>query len=371
MLDSLRQRVRRYVVFDSLLAIAVVLLVAFWSGLALDYLPVQLGGTEMPRLARTILMFVVAVVLVIITGTMLVSRLHRPLPDDSLALLVERQHPQLGGRLVTAVQLNQPGRSGDSHSDLLLRQVHEQAAQAIDEVDPNRVFRWQPLLRKSLIAGPLALCLLLFIAISPQSFALAASRLSLLSDEPWPRRAHLEMVGIEVPIVTAADDEAAATSLQQFVDRTIRLPRGSNGSLRIRAQADGAELPVVCTVHYRADDGTRGQSNMRRVGRIVDGFQSFVLDGPPLSDLGQSVDFSVRGLDDRLEDYRIEAVEPPAITAMNVMVRYPDYLRGEGQRRGGPRDAVPGRASFARGKQCHVGGQQQPAAGRGGRGIEE
>jgi hypothetical protein len=249
LLDSLRHRVRRYVVFDSLLAIAAVILVAFWLGLALDYLPVQLGGTEMPRLARTILLFVVAVTIVVITGTMLFGRLHRPLPDDSLALLVERQHPQLGGRLVTAVQLSQPGRSGDSHSVELLHHVHQQAAQAVEQVDPNRVFRWQPLLRKSLIVGPLALCLLLFVAISPQSFALAASRLSLLSDEPWPRRAHLQMVGIELPIVTAAEDEAAATLLQQFVDRTIRLPRGSNGTLRIRALAEGAELPVVCTVH--------------------------------------------------------------------------------------------------------------------------
>ena len=41
-------------VCDSVLAIAAVLLVAFWLGLALDYLPVQLGGTEMPRLARTL-----------------------------------------------------------------------------------------------------------------------------------------------------------------------------------------------------------------------------------------------------------------------------------------------------------------------------
>ncbi len=50
LLDSLRTRVRRYVVWDSALAIAAVVLAAFWIGLALDYLPVQLGGTEMPRL---------------------------------------------------------------------------------------------------------------------------------------------------------------------------------------------------------------------------------------------------------------------------------------------------------------------------------
>ncbi|MCG8648826.1 MAG: polyketide synthase, partial [Pirellulales bacterium] len=327
LLGSLRQRVRRYVVIDSLLALAAVVLSAFWLGLALDYLPVQLGGTEMPRLARTLLLAVLAAVVAVLVFTMLWGRLHRPLPDDSLALLVERQHPQLGGRLVTAVQLNQPGRSGDSHSPQLLRQVHDQAASAIDDVDPNRVFRWQPLVRKSVVVGPLALLVLVFVLVSPQAFALAVSRLTLLTDEPWPRRADLEMVGVELPLVLAAEDESAAPQLVTFQDKVIRLPRGSSGTLRIRARAQDAELPVVCTVQYRTADGTRGQSNMRRVGRVVDGYQSFVLDGPPLADLGGSLTFSVRGLDDRLDDFRIEAVQPPAFTQLQVLVRYPDYLR--------------------------------------------
>lgn len=330
LLDSLRQRIRRYVVLDSFLAVAAVVLSAFWLGLALDYLPVQIGGTEMPRLARTILLLFVALILFFILGTMLFGRLHRPLPDDSLALLVERQHPQLGGRLVTAVQLNQPGRDGDSHSPKLLRRVHQQAAAAVDEVDPNRVFRWQPLMRKAMVVGPLAVCVLVFVVMSPESFGRAVSRLTLMSDEPWPRRAHLEMVGIELPVVTASEDETAAPQMITFADKTIRLPRGSSGTLRIRALADGAELPVVCTVQYRGDDGTRGQTNMRRVGRVVDGYQSFILDGSPLSDLSDSLNFSVRGLDDRLDDFRIEAVDPPAITEMKVVVRYPDYLRNEG-----------------------------------------
>jgi hypothetical protein len=330
LLESLRWRVRRYVVWDSVLAVAAVGLAAFWLGVALDYLPVQLGGTEMPRLARTILLLIVAVAIALMLLTMLVARLRRPLPDDSLALLVERHHPSLGGRLVTAVQLNEPGRSGDSHSPQLLKVVHDQAAAAIDQVDPNRVFRAQPLIRKALIAAPLALSAVIFLLISPQAFARAASRLMLLSDEPWPRRAQLEIVGVELPVVSASESSSQAPVLIPFTERTVRLPRGSNGTLRIRAKADGAELPVVCTVYYRTDSGTRGQSNMRRVGRVSDGYQGFILDGPPLTGLSESLSFDVRGLDDRLDDYRIEAVEPPALTQMNVVVRYPDYLRGEG-----------------------------------------
>ncbi|MEM6472261.1 MAG: polyketide synthase, partial [Planctomycetota bacterium] len=90
---------------------------------------------------------------------------------------------------------------------------------------------------------------------------------------------------------------------------------------------DGAEVPSVCTVYYQTDDGMWGQSNMRRVGRERDGYQAFVLDGPPLSNLNESFKFSVLGLDDRLNDFRVEAVDPPALTRMDVQVRYPNYLR--------------------------------------------
>ena len=327
LLQTLRSRIRRYIVCDSLLAILALVLSAFWIGLALDYLPVQLGGTEMPRLARTLLLGVVAAGLLAVFFKMLAGRLHRPLPDDSLALLVERHHPSLGGRLVTAVQLTEAGRTGDSHSRKLLDHVHAEAAAEIDKVDPNRVFRLQPLVHKLVIAGPLALAALVFLLLSPQAFALAASRLTLLTDDPWPRRADIQMVGIELPVVTASDDTTLAPELLEFHGKTISLPRGSNGTLRIRARADGAEVPVACTVYYQTDSGTRGQSSMRRVGRIVDGYQSFILDGSPLTALSESVTLDIRGLDDRLDDYRIEAVQPPALTNMSLQIRYPDYLR--------------------------------------------
>ena len=48
LLDSLRHRVRRYVVWDSALAIAAVVLSAFWIGLALDYLDMAAIVTNPP-----------------------------------------------------------------------------------------------------------------------------------------------------------------------------------------------------------------------------------------------------------------------------------------------------------------------------------
>lgn len=327
LLQSLRTRIRRYVVWDSVLAIAAVLLAAFWIGLLVDYVPVTLGGSEMPRSARSLLLLLVGMVVFVMIARLLIARLSRPLPDDSLALLVERHHPKLGGRLVTAVQLTAPGRKGDSHSPDLLRIVHREASQSIDEVDPARVFRMQPLIRKAAFVGPLLLFLLGFAIYSPSAFARAAARLTLLSDARWPRRARLEMVGVDLPRVAASSAEDLDPVRVEFDGGVMRLPTGSNATLRIRAAAEDAEVPSLCTVYYETDEGTRGQSNMRRVGRQRDGYQAFVLDGPPLSNLASSFNFSILGLDDRLNDYRVVAVEPPAISEMNVKVRYPDYLR--------------------------------------------
>ena len=219
LLQSLRERIRRYVVWDSLLAVAAVVFAAFWLGLALDYLPVQLGGTEMPRLARSLLLLIVAAIVLAILIRMLIGRLSRPLPDDSLALLVERHHPKLGGRLVTAVQLNEPGRQGDSHSSLLLQEVHEQAAAAIDEVDPNRVFRREPLVRKAMIAGPLALCAL---AVSDHQ-----------SPSLWPRRIAIDAaVGRALATPGAAGDGGSRVASGLCIGRAVRRCPTSSSSTR-------------------------------------------------------------------------------------------------------------------------------------------
>ncbi|EKK01689.1 hypothetical protein RBSH_03015 [Rhodopirellula baltica SH28] len=329
LLSRLRERVRRYIVWDSLLAIAALVLVVFWVALAVDYLPVRIGGSEMPRSARAVVLFVVAVLVVVILAKWLWGRLNRELPDDSLALLIERHHPSLGGRLVTAVQLTQENRTYDSHSPVLLQHVHQEAAAAVDQVEFGRVFRWEPIRRKLMLVIPLLLAALVMAIASPQTFARAVGRLSLFSDSPWPRKAELEMIGVESPIITADDTEEVGTELLTFENKTLRLARGSSTTLRIRAATEelGHTVPEICTVSYVDDSGNRGQSNLRRVGRIQDGYQSFVLDGPPLASLAESVTMTIRGLDDRLLDYRIEAVDPPAIADMELAIRYPDYLR--------------------------------------------
>lgn len=329
LLSRLRHRVRRYIIWDSFLIVAAALLAAFWIAFLVDYLPVRIGGSEMPRSARSVVLIATLCLIAILVWRFLISPLRRELPDDSLALLIERQHPELKGSLVTAVQLGEAPRKGDAHSSTFMKQVFEEAERQVPQVDLNRIFRTAPIRQKLMLVVPLLLAIVIMAVASPSTFGRAVSRLTLWSDSPWPRRAHLEMIGVEVPVIAAAEDDDGTTRLINFDHGVVRLARGSNASLRIRAAGDehGHQIPALCTVSYVDEDGKRGQSNLRRVGRVVDGYQSFVLDGPPLSSLASSVSLTIRGLDDRLSDYRIEAVDPPAIADMRMHVRYPDYLR--------------------------------------------
>ena len=62
LLGVLRRRIRWYAWLEGLALLVAWLGLAFWLGLALDYLPVRLGASEMPRAARTVLLGTIAAV---------------------------------------------------------------------------------------------------------------------------------------------------------------------------------------------------------------------------------------------------------------------------------------------------------------------
>src|SRR5690606_18547238 len=90
LLSRLRHRVRRYILWDSLLGVTAVILAAFWIAFLIDYLPVRIGGSEMPRSARAVVLVATLSVAAVLLWRFLISPMRRPLPDDSLALLIER-----------------------------------------------------------------------------------------------------------------------------------------------------------------------------------------------------------------------------------------------------------------------------------------
>ena len=95
LLVATRKRIKRFVVIDAILATFGFFLGAFWIGFLIDQTPVRFGGTEMPRLARAFFLSITLVIVLVTLIRLLVRRLLRPLPDASLALLIERRHPEI------------------------------------------------------------------------------------------------------------------------------------------------------------------------------------------------------------------------------------------------------------------------------------
>src|SRR5690606_27826597 len=96
--SRLRLMVRLYSLAEGIAAVAIVLGLGFWAGLAIDWM------FEPQPTVRVAMAVVVAVAALAAAWRYVGRRALAPLPDDSLALLVERQYPDLNEGLVTTVQ---------------------------------------------------------------------------------------------------------------------------------------------------------------------------------------------------------------------------------------------------------------------------
>src|SRR6478672_6770682 len=105
LLAGLRWRIRLYIWAEGI-ALAVIWLGAmFWVGFGLDYLPVLMGGSEMPAMPRGVLLAATGIVLARILYRWIGRRAFVPIGDRSLALLLERRFFQFNDSLVTAVEM--------------------------------------------------------------------------------------------------------------------------------------------------------------------------------------------------------------------------------------------------------------------------
>ena len=265
----------------------------------------------------------------------LLPRWFARIKNRSLALLIEKHYPKLDNHLVTAVELSEPNSYSDelglevsnpaAHARMLDR-VHGELEQRIRRVNAATLFDWRPVWSAGITVA-LSLLITVIAAIAmPNWMGQWNKRLFALSDDPWPRKAELRADGILVPLPAFTGQLAADRQLIQFEDGVAQAPLGAAALFQISAKADGKQVPEVCTVFYRLDDGTRGRANMRRIGAPNDGWQQFVLDGPPFDGITQGLDLDIIGLDARLRDLRLEAIEPVVVTDLSLKVEYPQYL---------------------------------------------
>lgn len=327
-LNEARQVLRSYLTRKWVAMTVCWLLVVYWLGAAIDYLPAKIGSDETPQSVRIVFLCLMAAGATWLLLGWLLPRWLRKIDDASLALLIERQHPELANRLITVVQVNRstPDVSDPAAHDQLFERVLNEANEAVASVRVDQLFKWEPLRIVQVLAG-LGLAITLIVAITSWYwFAQWNSRLFALSNTPWPRSAVLRVDWLQLPLPTFAGQLSAEQIQIQFENGLARVPIGSSPRLQVSADASAPKLPEVCTLHYRGEDGTRGRANLRRIGAPKDGWQQFNLDGPPLDSISNSLTLDIVGLDARLRDLQLQTIEPVVIVEMQLECTYPGYL---------------------------------------------
>jgi hypothetical protein len=317
-----------YLRWKSLLLIVCWILLLFWMGGALDYLPVKVGAAETPRWVRIGLLLSMALGCAWILLVWLLPRLMTRISDSSLALLIEKQYPELKNELVTAIELNErPAEvsNPNAHEEMLLR-VMASAEDAARKIDIDRLFNWRPINRLRIFAMVGAAVTMLFGIIFWGWFSIWGSRLFLLSEVKWPRSAALRVDWMQIPLPAFTGQLTSGNKKIEFQNNAAFIPAGASILLQVSADANASRIPEVCTMYYRSEDGARGRANLRRIGTPREGWQQFNLDGPPLDGITSALTLDVVGLDARLRDLRLQVVDPIVIVDMQVDCIYPEYL---------------------------------------------
>ena len=326
LLAGLRWRIRCYVWMEGIALCLAWLGFTFWFGLAVDFLPVLVGASELPRVARATLLAGTALIVSWLFYRWVLRRVFVQLGDRSMAVLLERRFEFLGDSLVTSVEIsNEPERAIGFNPDMLTH-THHQAIHQIQDVQLRRVFRFPPLMWKLTIAAGAMLSIVLFYATNLPAFEICVRRMYLLENQPWPRRAYLEMGRIEV----VSDDSTEPTRTSRFLNfnknRSVKVARGTNLRLHVNADMKARVVPDYCTIQYETTDSDRGRVNMSQMGRPLSGFQPYAFDGKPFRGILSNMRFDVIGFDYRIRDFQIQVVDRPEIQTVRLDCQFPDYI---------------------------------------------
>ena len=216
-LVRLRGIIRLFVALDVALFAGLFVVLWFLGWIAFDYGVFKATGIDYAlesawglRLAFILLMLGI---LVAYTALRLYRLVNKDLSYTSLALVLEKRHPELlRDRLITAIELSDLDKAeAQGYSREMVQQTIDEAHDRVGRVNVMGVFRWKRLRSKAISA---ALVLLLAAgaafgihAIATKRFepdraghkladvcSIWAERNLLMKNTPWPRRSHIELV---------------------------------------------------------------------------------------------------------------------------------------------------------------------------------
>ncbi|MCU0709157.1 MAG: hypothetical protein MUF23_12785 [Pirellula sp.] len=337
-LSELRGLISRLIACQGWVMLGIWSLAAFWLFGLLDYLPTRFGADESPRIVRAIMLTILIAGILAILYHFFWNRWLVRWSDASLALAIEKQHPEFKSSLITTVQAAAsvtpgPGQStnGIDPTEHPLRPgvlsiAREDAESRIAQVDVSRLVRFQSLQRELIGFAAIAAISCVVMLLAPKWTWHWGQRLFALSDLPWPRTTQLGLIGIELDVPSFSNQTARERYMVSFRDSEVRVPKGSSCQLKVWAENMLAAPYDTCALHYRDMDGNRGRANLRR-GTKEGERQNFLLDGPPLESINDSLALSLSGGDARIGNLSLTAVEAPLIATSYIDVTYPEYLQ--------------------------------------------
>ncbi len=299
----------------------------------------MLGAAESPRWIRVAMLGVLIAGALYILYQQIWKRWLVRWSDDSIALLIERKYPSFESALITTVQGSHRRSDRSQHEDHpsragLLELARERALALLDQVDVPSLVRTRSLQIQLVVLGVL-LALSIIIGLTRPTWSNHwGKRLFALSNAPWPRSVQLGVEGIEFEVPSFTGVSSRERYSVSFQEGRVPIPLGQSGLLKSFADLKGERVPETCTVYYRDDAGNRGRANMRRTAPSATK-QNFILDGPPLESISQSLWLSIVGGDARLSELRLEAVDAPMVSDLKLRVKYPAYLQRSTQSRWG------------------------------------
>lgn len=334
-LAGLRWRIQAYVWLEGLALAVIWLGVTFWLALALDYLPVIVGASEMPRWTRAILLVVMAGGFGYIIYRWILERLSAPLSDRSMAMLLERRFTDFNDTLMTSVELSARRPEESEFNPEMFARTSSLARELIPQIRYGQVFNLGRLVFFILLAFAVIGSFVAFGATNLATLQKGLERIVLLQDKAWPRQAKIEVVGIEVQRPATADDPAPRPIPLKFENGKVKVAKGANLSLRVRAALppEAKVAPQNCTVYYNSQgrEGVRSERGRVAMTQFRDQgeWRNFWLEEKPFKGILSTLTFDVVGYDHRVRDYRIEVVESPAIVETKLDLVYPAYIRDE------------------------------------------
>ncbi|MFM7073437.1 MAG: hypothetical protein ACKO38_16740, partial [Planctomycetota bacterium] len=365
-LAGLRWRIRAYVVVEGLAAAAIWLGAAFWLSLAMDYLPILAGASELPRPIRAALLAITAVGALGLIYWYVLRRVVVRLADRSMAVLLERRYREFGDSLLTAVEMAELPERTETFNPAMLDATKRLAERKIPEVRLRNLFNFRPLAWRVVAAVALAASVVAFATANAPFFSQAADRLLLLRDEPWPRRSKIQVVGIEMQRPEGVSQNAEVPALLTFDAGPIKVARGASFNLKVVADAS-AVVPEYCSVRYWTADNEFGSVRMKKIGRVrveeTDGqqrsVQGFAFDGKPFKGILSSLSFDVVGNDHRVGSYAVEVVDSPAVVETKLDCSFPEYMVDEATSSWLPRtlDYLPSGTQLPRGSRVVIRGK--------------